>query len=62
MIALRVALTLYRRCAAWSHGTEHDPAVPVLREQQEWGIAGDASAVTRTVAVRMLGHHALRAG
>jgi uncharacterized cupredoxin-like copper-binding protein len=55
MIALRVALILlFCVGIAWSHGTEHDPAVPVLREQQEWGIAGDASAVTRTVAVRML--------
>lgn len=55
MIMLRAALILLF-CAgmAWSHGTEHDPAASVLREQQEWGIAGDASAVTRTVAVRML--------
>jgi uncharacterized cupredoxin-like copper-binding protein len=33
----------------------HDkkPAAAVVKEQKEWGIAGDAKAVTRTVAISM---------
>lgn len=55
MIMLRAALILlFCTGMAWSHGTEHESATPVLREQQEWGIAGDTDAVTRTVAMRML--------
>ena len=30
------------------HGTK-----PVVKEQKEWGIAGDAKAVTRTITLRM---------
>lgn len=41
-----------------SHGHEagkHDKvAGPVVKEQKDWGIAGDASAVKRTVTVTML--------
>jgi uncharacterized cupredoxin-like copper-binding protein len=55
MIMLRAALILlFCTSMAWSHGTEHEPATPVLREQLEWGIAGDSAAVSRTVGVRML--------
>ena len=41
--------------AAWAHGDKaHDGTVgPVVKEQTDWGIAGDAKAVTRTVEIRM---------
>jgi len=39
---------------AWGHGTGHAPAAAREAEQQEWGIAGDPAAVTRSVTVRML--------
>lgn len=41
---------------AWAHSDKpHDnkPAAAVVKEQKEWGIAGDAKAVTRTVAISM---------
>lgn len=38
---------------ARSHGDAHQPAGPAKREQTDWGIAGDARAVRRTVDVRM---------
>ncbi|HMO44865.1 MAG TPA: cupredoxin family protein [Rubrivivax sp.] len=41
---------------ARAHGDEDHPksASPVKKEQKDWGIAGDAKAVKRTVEVRML--------
>lgn len=41
--------------AAIAHGDDHKPGATaaVTKEQQAWGIAGDASSVTRTVVVRM---------
>ncbi|MEN9776025.1 MAG: oxidoreductase [Pseudomonadota bacterium] len=38
-----------------AHGNEHHPktAGPLVREQKDWGIAGDAKAVGRTIEVRM---------
>jgi uncharacterized cupredoxin-like copper-binding protein len=38
---------------AQAHGDAHKPAGPAKREQTDWGIAGDARAVRRTVDVRM---------
>jgi uncharacterized cupredoxin-like copper-binding protein len=40
---------------AQAHGKEHHGAKagPVRKEQQDWGIAGDAKAARRTVDVRM---------
>ncbi len=40
---------------AHSHGSEHHakPAGPVVKEQKDWGIAGDAKSVSRTIEVRM---------
>lgn len=35
-----------------AHGDKHRPG-PVVKEQQAWGIAGDARAVRRTVEFRM---------
>jgi uncharacterized cupredoxin-like copper-binding protein len=39
---------------ATAHGEKKHDAAPVKKEQQDWGIAGDARAVRRTVEVRML--------
>jgi uncharacterized cupredoxin-like copper-binding protein len=41
--------------AAWAHGEiEHRAkAAPVKKEQKDWGIAGDAKAARRTIALRM---------
>jgi uncharacterized cupredoxin-like copper-binding protein len=41
---------------ARAHGDQDHPknAGPVRREQKDWGVAGDAKAVKRTVEVRML--------
>lgn len=39
----------------WAHGDEAHAktSAPVKKEQQAWGIAGDAKAVTRTVTISM---------
>lgn len=40
--------------AALAHGdAQRNPADPVRKEQQEWGIAGDAGAARRTIEVGM---------
>ena len=39
--------------AARAHGPKPHAAGPVVKEQKDWGIAGDAKAVRRTVEVRM---------
>ncbi|MCM5680369.1 cupredoxin family protein [Schlegelella sp. S2-27] len=42
---------------AVAHGDDSHrdrPPVPAVKEQQPWGIAGDAKTVTRTIEVRML--------
>jgi len=41
--------------AAWAHGEKDHAgqAGPVIKQQKNWGIAGDAKAVTRTVEIRM---------
>lgn len=31
----------------------HNPSAPVVKEQQDWGIAGDAKAARRTITLRM---------
>jgi uncharacterized cupredoxin-like copper-binding protein len=42
--------------AAYAHGEKAHAkkAGPVVKEQKEWGIAGDAKSVTRTVEIHML--------
>jgi uncharacterized cupredoxin-like copper-binding protein len=42
-------------CATLAHEKAHKPgaAAPVKKEQQAWGIAGEAKAATRTIAVGM---------
>jgi len=39
--------------AARAHGPKPHAAGPVVKEQKDWGIAGDAKAATRTVEIRM---------
>ena len=40
---------------ALSHvGTPHPPSQSVIKEQKDWGIGGDATAVTRTIEITML--------
>lgn len=38
---------------AWAHGDKADKHAPVVKEQKDWGIAGDARDVKRTVTLRM---------
>lgn len=40
---------------AWSHGNaaHASTAAPVAKEQMDWGIAGDAQSVQRTIRIRM---------
>jgi uncharacterized cupredoxin-like copper-binding protein len=39
---------------AWAHGDQpHAPAQTVVKEQQAWGIAGEARRVTRTITLSM---------
>ncbi len=51
-----VLLTLTPLGAAHAHGDKPHAknTGPVVKEQKEWGIAGDASSVSRTIEVRML--------
>ncbi|MGQ3051289.1 MAG: cupredoxin domain-containing protein [Roseateles sp.] len=41
--------------SAWAHGDEKHgkTAAPLKKEQEAWGIAGDAKKVTRTVTLKM---------
>jgi uncharacterized cupredoxin-like copper-binding protein len=51
--ALMAALSAYAG-AALAHGDAgHKKPVTVKKEQKEWGIAGDAKAVKRTIKLRM---------
>jgi len=49
-------LSLIALGAAHAHGEKAHAkkAGPVVKEQKEWGIAGDAKSVTRTVEIHML--------
>jgi uncharacterized cupredoxin-like copper-binding protein len=38
---------------AFAHGEKKYSSAPVVKEQKEWGIAGDAAAVNRTIDVNM---------
>jgi uncharacterized cupredoxin-like copper-binding protein len=51
-----VTLSLAAVGVAYAHGDKIDlqKAATVRKEQKEWGIAGDAKSVNRTVEVRML--------
>ena len=54
-LAIALALGLVGT-QAFAHGDKAhtaSPSVAVVKEQKEWGIAGDAKSVTRTVAISM---------
>jgi uncharacterized cupredoxin-like copper-binding protein len=55
MIPLIASLTLLASTPAWAHEKmpHHAVAKPVVKEQKDWGIAGDARDVKRTVEIRM---------
>ena len=55
LVALLAAGLAAVSAAALAHGeTDHaGQAGPVVKEQKDWGIAGDAKAATRTVQIRM---------
>ncbi|MDZ4074263.1 MAG: cupredoxin family protein [Hylemonella sp.] len=38
---------------AWAHGNKADTHAPVVKEQKDWGIAGDAKDVRRTITLVM---------
>lgn len=38
---------------AWAHGDKADTHAPVVKEQKDWGIAGDAKDVRRTITLVM---------
>ncbi len=50
-----LALVLATPSAVMAHGNEDHAkmAGPVKKEQKDWGIAGDAKAVKRTIAISM---------
>lgn len=52
-----IAATALWISASASFGHENSPHtasnVPVVKEQKDWGIAGDAKAVRRTITIRM---------
>lgn len=52
---IAVSAMLISASTAFSHGdAEHSKtAAPTVKEQQTWGIAGDAKAVRRTITLRM---------
>lgn len=54
-LALAAAATLAPVAAAAHGGAAHGAAkTPAVREQTDWGIAGDPASVVRTIDIRML--------
>ncbi|MDZ7590481.1 MAG: cupredoxin family protein [Rubrivivax sp.] len=55
LAATMVATLATVSAAAWAHGDKAHagPVGPVVKEQKDWGIAGNAKAVTRTVQIGM---------
>ncbi len=51
--ALLLSLAAFTSLAAAHGNEEHKPAGPVKMEQKNWGIAGEAKAVTRTIEIGM---------
>jgi uncharacterized cupredoxin-like copper-binding protein len=41
---------------AWAHGDKADRHAPVVKEQKDWGIAGEAKDVQRTITLTMTDH------
>lgn len=38
---------------AWGHGDKADSHMPLVKEQKDWGIAGETRQVTRTITLAM---------
>jgi uncharacterized cupredoxin-like copper-binding protein len=55
LAAIWMAALAAASAASWAHGEKDHAgkAGPVVKEQKDWGIAGDAKAATRTVEIRM---------
>lgn len=54
-LLISAAITGLLPSLAWAHGDEHaKKAGPVKKEQKDWGIAGDAKRVTRSIDIKML--------
>lgn len=52
-IAYILGATLLCTGPAWAHGDKADTHAPVVKEQKDWGIAGDAKDVRRTITLLM---------
>lgn len=48
-----LSATLLCATPAWAHGDKADTHAPVVKEQKDWGIAGDAKDVRRTITLVM---------
>ena len=48
-----VVATMLAVSPVWAHGDKADPHAPVLKEQTDWGIAGDAKQARRTITLTM---------
>jgi uncharacterized cupredoxin-like copper-binding protein len=52
--ALLISAALLAASPAWAHGDQpHAPARAVIKEQKDWGIAGEAKEVQRTITLTM---------
>jgi uncharacterized cupredoxin-like copper-binding protein len=53
-LALIIGAALLAATPAWAHGDKpHAPSRVVIKEQKDWGIAGEARQVTRTITLTM---------
>jgi len=52
-IAYILGAALLGASPAWAHGDKADTHAPVVKEQKDWGIAGDAKDVRRTITLVM---------
>lgn len=46
-------VAIFSASVALAHGPKHHGKAAVVKEQKDWGVAGDASAVSRTIDVSM---------
>jgi uncharacterized cupredoxin-like copper-binding protein len=53
-LSLIIGAALLAASPAWAHGEKpHAPPRAVIKEQKDWGIAGEAKQVTRTITLTM---------
>lgn len=54
IFATLISATLLATGPAWAHGTHpHGSSAPVVKEQKDWGIAGEARDARRTITLTM---------